>query len=134
MKGRFLILGIVFVLGIGTCRARLISFNQSGLEDLKRRLCLAEKDLTQAQTHVVQIKEAIAQKEIQEIQKQIQKIKEQKKLYSLQSREHLLDLFHDQRETLSVIIHNHPRCAIEAQAALDEILTLTTQISEEVIE
>lgn len=133
MLRRFLLPTIMLLVGLGLCAARPVS-TRCGLNELKRELTLAQRELSQAQARVSQLEEAIAQKEIQRIQDQISKLEEGQLAALLHSREQRLAFFSDQRETLSAIIRKHPICAIQAQAVLDQILTLITHISDEIID
>lgn len=105
-----------------------------GINELKRELAIAQKEWAQAQARVAQLEEAIAQKEIQRIQEQIAKLEEGQLAALLHSRDQRLAFFYDQRETLSAIIRNHPMCALQAQAVLDQILTLITNLSDDLFD
>ncbi|MCC5831847.1 MAG: hypothetical protein JJU12_02245 [Chlamydiales bacterium] len=103
-----------------------------GLNELKRELASAQKELVQAQDRVSQLEEAVAQKEIQRIRDQVAKLEEGQLAAILHSREQRLSFFHDQRETLSTIIRSYPTCALQAQAVLDQILTMITHLSDDI--
>jgi len=130
---RFLVPTIMLAVWLTSCAAKPVSY-RSGLTELKRELNHAQIELSNAQSRVMKLEEAIAQKEIKRIEEQIGKIGEGEMIALLHSREQRLAFFSDQRETLSTIIHNHPVCAIRAQDVLDQILTLITHISDEVID
>lgn len=134
MKRRVFLPIVMLAAGCMLCGAKGSMSSRRGLGELKRELAQAQKELSRTQTRINQLEEAIAQKEIQRIQEQIGKIEMQELTKLLQSREERLAFFSDQRETLSTIIRNHPICALEAQAVLDQILTLITHISDEAID
>ncbi|MCH9626958.1 MAG: hypothetical protein S4CHLAM2_05900 [Chlamydiales bacterium] len=121
----FSILVLVF-----TCSAR----PPHCISDLKRELCKAQKELATAESRVRKLEEAIAYQEIQQIEDEIKQVKATDAAMLLQSRELRLAFFSAQRETLATIIHDHPVCAVKAQAVLDQILTLITHVSDAMID
>ncbi len=119
----------IFVL-VFTCSAR----PPHSVSDLKRELDKAQKELSVAQKRVKKLEEAIAYQEIQQIEDEIKKVDAADAATLLQSRELRLAFFSTQRETLATIIHDHPVCAVKAQAVLDQILTLITHVSDTFID
>jgi hypothetical protein len=108
------------------CRSDLIS--------MKDELALAQKKLLQQQAYVESLEEQIARNEIELIKKEISQVNKQESAKKMLSHDEWLAFFYQQREILDHIIRYHPTCRLEAQGALDAILTLITQISDQSIE
>jgi len=104
------------------------------LAEMKKELALAQKKLLRQKAYVQQLEEEIARNEIALIQKEINQIDKHEIAKQILSQEQWLSFFYQQRETLNRIIRNNPTCRLEAQEVLDKILTLITQISDQVYE
>lgn len=100
------------------------------LGEMKRELAIAYNKLAKQKSYIDQLEEAIARHEIELIQKEIGTV--DRKSTQLLSDEQWLAFFYQQRETLSQIIRDNRACRKEAQAVLDQILTLITQLSDQV--
>lgn len=123
---RIIIFSLAFIVG-------LTSFGCKGsLSSLKRDLKRAQKELHETQARIKQLQEAIAFQEIERIKGEIEKIEPKQLAQTLLTHEQCMNFFSEQREKLVTIIHCHPGCAARAQELLDQILTLITQISDEV--
>lgn len=103
------------------------------LAEMKRELATAYNKLAKQKTYIDQLEEAIARHEIELIQKEVQTLDRQATIKQFLSDEQWLAFFYQQRETLSQIIRDNRACRKEAQAVLDQILTLITQLSDQVL-
>jgi predicted RNase H-like nuclease (RuvC/YqgF family) len=103
--------------------------NRRDLGDLKNELAQAQKKLEQQKIHIASLEEEIARLEIEKIQKELNQISKQEAKKSL-AHDQWLALFSHQRDILDKIIRSTPTYRSEAQAVLDQILTLITQLSD----
>jgi hypothetical protein len=130
MKNSLFIL--LFVLSVAaqkypeTCRKEL--------NDMKQELNVAKKKLLQQKAFVEHLEEETARLEIELIQSEINQVNQQEVAKQMLSNEQWLMFFYQQRETLNRIIRNNPTCRLEAQAVLDQILTLITRLSDQTVE
>lgn len=131
---RFLVNTLIIAIGLTSCAAKAPVSYKHGLTELKHDLSKAEKELSVAQKRVMKLEEAIALHEIRRIENEIGKIAAEEMAELLRTRKQRLAFFSNQRETLATIIHKYPECAFQAQAVLDEILTLITHISDEIVD
>ena len=95
---------------------------RSSLNDMKKDLRLAEKELQLAHTRVLHLRETLAQKEITRIQRAVDEFEG--------NDEELLDFLDLSRKNISSIMNEVPCCIARAQEVLDVILTAITDLKE----
>lgn len=100
------------------------------IEAMKHELLSAQKKLAQQQAYIAQLEEEIAWQEIASIQWEIDQVNQTRKSQLSLSHQEWLALFQQQREVLGKIIRSYPACRLKAQEVLDEILLLTTELSD----
>ncbi|MCH9611264.1 MAG: hypothetical protein S4CHLAM81_08000 [Chlamydiales bacterium] len=94
--------------------------------EMKRDLQLAEKELEEAHSKVLHLRETIARKEIARILKDLD--------YVSGNFEERLDFLDLCRKNLSSIMNEVPSCIGPAQEVLDEILVAITELKESQLE
>lgn len=92
------------------------------LNEMKRDLRLAEKELEVAHTRVLHLRETIARKEIAKIHQEIAEFEGDD-----DARLDFLDL---RRKNISAIMNEVPSCIEEALEVLDELLIAITELKE----
>ncbi|MFN0065847.1 MAG: hypothetical protein ACKVOH_06390 [Chlamydiales bacterium] len=100
-----------------------LSPQKNTLDEMKRDLTVAEKELAKAHNRVLHLRETIATKEIERIEQDIKK--------EYKDRLEELDFLDLQRKNLSSIMNEVPSCITDAQVVLDQILTKITDLKEE---
>ena len=92
------------------------------LQEMKHHLHQAEKELQQAHSRVLCLRETIARKEIVRIAEEIEDLEG--------SYEERLDFLDLRRKNIACIMNEVPSCLDEAQEVLDHILVAITDLKE----